>query len=139
MPTHLLKRAPERPRPTQNLAPGIDLALARLHEACGPTRYTFAMWLARQTQGPVFWIAPGWSGAPLNPDGMVGFVHPGRFTFIAPHRPEDVLWAMEETLRAGIVPLVVADVSGLPGLTSVRRLHLAAETGARETGHAPLG
>lgn len=139
MTTHLLRRAPERPRATLKLAPGINLALARLHEACGLARYSFAMWVARMSCGPVFWIAPDWSGAPLNPDGMARFADPGRFTFINPHRPEDVLWAMEETLRAGIVPLVIADLSGLPGLTAVRRLHLAAETGAAETGQAPLG
>ncbi|PSL20041.1 ImuA family protein [Shimia abyssi] len=139
MATHLFKRAPERPRPTLQVAPGITLALARLHEACGSARYTFALWLARQTRGPVFWIATDWSGAPLYPDGIARFVHPGRFTFIAPRRPEDVLWAMEETLRAGLVPLVVADLPGLPALTPVRRLHLAAETGAAESGQPPLG
>ncbi|MEP2533411.1 hypothetical protein [Shimia sp.] len=139
MATHLLKRAPDRPRPALEAAPGISLRLARLHEACGPARYTFALWLARQTRGPVFWIAPDWSAAPLNPDGMARFAHPGRFTFITPRRPEELLWTMEETLRAGIVPLVVADLPGLPALTPVRRLHLAAETGVAETGHAPLG
>ncbi len=139
MPTHLLTRSPERPRPMLEPAPGIALVLARLHEGCGPARHSFALWLARHSRGPVFWIAPEWSAAPLNPDGMARFVHPGRFTFLTPRRPEDVLWTMEETLRAGLVPLVVADLPGLPGLTPVRRLHLAAETGAADTGQPPLG
>ncbi|TCL09941.1 protein ImuA [Shimia isoporae] len=139
MSTHLLGRRSERPRPALSPAPEVSLTLCRLHEACGSARYTFALWLARHTQGPVFWIAPDWGTAPLNPDGMQRFVHPGRFTFLAPRRPEELLWCMEEVLRAGIVPLVIADIPGLPGLTPVRRLHLAAETGASETGQKPLG
>ncbi len=139
MPTHMLHRAPQRSAPTLSPTPEVVLTLARLHEACGPARYSFALWLARHTTGPVFWIAPDWGAAPLNPDGMAPFVNPARFFFVAPRRAEEALWAMEEVLRAGIVPLVVADLPGLPGLTPVRRLHLAAETGAKEGTTAPLG
>ncbi|KPA23119.1 hypothetical protein shim_14130 [Shimia sp. SK013] len=139
MSTHLLSRRSERPRPALAPVPEVSLTLTRLHEACGNARHTFALWLARHTQGPVFWIAPDWGTAPLNPDGMLRFIHPGRVTFIAPRRPDELLWCMEEILRAGIVPLVVADLPGPPGLTPVRRLHLAAETGAAETGQKPLG
>lgn len=139
MPTHLLHRAPQRTASTLSPTPEVALTLARLHEACGPARYSFALWLARHTTGPIFWIAPDWGAAPLNPDGMASFANPARFLFVAPRRAEEALWVMEEVLRAGIVPLVVADLPGLPGLTPVRRLHLAAETGAKEGDTAPLG
>ncbi len=139
MATHLLKRSPARSAAALSPLPDVALTLARLHEACGPARYTFALWLAAQTKGPLFWIAPSWAAAPLNPAGMAPFLNPGRVTFISPHRPEEVLWTMEEALRAGIVPMVVADLPGPPALTPVRRLHLAAETGATASGAPPLG
>mgnify|MGYP001568795247 CR=1 FL=1 len=139
MTTHLLERTPWRDRPQLQLAPGLTLPRARLHEACGGARVTFALWLAAQTEGPVFWIVPSWTPHRLNPDGMTGFCNPARFTFVSPLRPDDVLWSMEEVLRAGQVPLVVADIPGPPGLTAVRRMHLAAETGAAEGKITPTG
>lgn len=139
MATHLLKRAPARPADALAPVPEVALTLARLHEACGPARYSFALWLAHQVKGPLFWIAPDWGAAPLHPAGMAPFLNPGSVTFVSPRRPEEVLWTMEEVLRAGTVPLVVADLPGPPALTPVRRLHLAAETGAKASGRAPLG
>lgn len=75
----------------------------------------------------------------MNPDGMARWIDPGRFVFIDALRPEDVLWALEETLRSGAVPCVIGDLPGPPGLTQVRRMHLAAETGGREGNHTPIG
>ena len=120
------------------LWPGIHLTLARAHEVCGQFRHSFAMMVAQHTQGPVFWVAPEWSTDRLHAEGVTPFFSPGRLTFVSPKRAEDILWCVEEILRSSAVPLVVADLPGLPGLTPVRRLHLAAETGAREGGAAPL-
>ena len=138
--THLLSRTPHRPRPALTiLEGGVTLPLARLHECCGPGRHSFAMLVAGASRGAVFWIAPRWRGDTLNPDGMTAFTDPARFTFVTPDRAEDVLWTLEEVLRSGVVPLAVADLPAPPGLTAVRRLHLAAETGASGAGNAQDG
>lgn len=138
MATHLLTRTDRRPGPQVALHDQIPLAQGRVHECCGPARRTFALWLAGRTTGPVLWILPEWTPDRLNPDGMLPFADPARFLFVEARRAEDLLWCMEEALRAGAVPLVVADLPGPPALTPVRRMHLAAETGGM-SGPPPLG
>ncbi|MEO0938589.1 MAG: hypothetical protein AAFY38_10590 [Pseudomonadota bacterium] len=132
----LLSRAPAHTAPTVPLIPGgPELTLGRVHEMCGGARRSLALWLAAQMRGPVLWIAPAWEPEALNPCGIVPFLDPARLLLVRPKRPEDLLWSMEEALRAGIVPLIVADLPGLPSLTQVRRMHLAAEGGSAP----PLG
>ena len=139
MQTTLLTRGQAPKRPALSLLKDIDLDLGRVHECAGRARRVFALMLAARTSGPVLWIAPAYGTDKLNPDGMLRFVDPGRFIFVAPQRAEDLLWSMEEALRSGAVPLVVADMPGFPALTPVRRLHLAAEVGAAQAPRPPLG
>ena len=139
MSTQLLTRRKHLPRSGQPVIGDLELKKGRLHECCGSARHLFALMMIAQTQGPVFWISPSWTPDTLNPDGMVDLIDPGRFIFVTPQRPEDILWTLEEILRSGVVPIAVADIPGLPGLTAVRRLHLAAETGGEEGSHLPTG
>ena len=139
MQTTLLTRNQSPKRPALTLLKDIDLDLGRVHECAGRARRVFALMLAARTSGPVLWIAPAYGTDKLNPDGMLRFVDPGRFIFVAPQRAEDLLWSMEEALRSGAVPLVVADMPGFPALTPVRRLHLAAEAGAAQASRPPIG
>jgi len=129
----------DRTRPALTVLGDLSLPLVRAHEICGPARHMLAMLVAGATEGPVFWITPAWGAEALNPDGMAALAQPARFTFITARRPEDILWTLEEVLRSGMVPLAVAELPKPPGMTAVRRLHLAAETGAKEGSVRPLG
>ena len=134
-----ISRQGAKPRPTLAFLGALRLDRARVHEFCGPARRTLALMAARATEGPVLWISPGWMPDRLNPQGVLSFITPGRLIFVQPRRIEDLLWSMEEALRSGTVALVVAALPDAPGLTPVRRLHLAAETGRAEGQIAPLG
>lgn len=122
-----------------------DLALrrARLHELCGPARVMLAALVMAKSLGPVVWIRPGWWPERLNAAGLQPLANPARLLLVRADRDEAALWAAEEALRSGAVPLVIAETAAPPGLTPVRRLHLAAEAGAetarRDGSTAPLG
>ena len=120
---------PLRSRGSLSLCPDVTLVHGRAHEICGGARRTLALWLATKTEGPVLWISPSWQSVDLHAEGVWHHFDPGRLIFLRVQRAEDLLWSVEEALRSGAVPLVVADLPGPPALTPVRRLHLAAEQG----------
>jgi protein ImuA len=136
MPIPLLSPPGTRARPPQTLLGSLTLARGRVHEFCGRARVTLAAVVLGQTTGPVIWAHPGWQAERLFPDGLLRHADPGRIVFASARRPEDLLWTMEEALRSGAVPLVVAELTSPPALTPVRRLHLAAEAGAAAAAHA---
>lgn len=123
---------------TVPILPDLEFAKGRVHELCGPTRRRLALHVAHAMEGPVFWIVPAWQRDHLCAQGIMPFINPGRITFVHPDKAIDLLWCLEEVLRTGVVPLVVGDLPSPPALTPVRRLQLAAETGASR-GVAPLG
>lgn len=134
---------PRSKQGVQPLAGGLGLLRGRVHECLGPARVVMAAMVMARSVGPVLWVVPAWSGERLFPDGLAGFADPSRLVMVQARRVPDMLWAMEEGLRSGAVPLVVADLPEVPGLTPVRRLQLAAESGgevaAGRRGLAPLG
>lgn len=127
----------------QPLVGDLGLMRARVHEICGPARISLAAFLLKETSGTVIWILPSWRPERVYPPGLLPYCDPNRIIFARIRRPEDALWAVEEALRSGAAPLVLADLTEPPALTPIRRLHLAAEAGI-EAAHrfarpAPLG
>ncbi|MDA0187371.1 MAG: hypothetical protein O3C59_07840, partial [Proteobacteria bacterium] len=127
----LTRQSHHSARPSLPLLGQFRLAGARAHEICGAARRRLALWLAAEAQGPVIWIRPAWHPDRLHMAGIRDEIDPGRLLMIAPERPEDLLWTMEEVLRAGVVAVAICDLPAPPGLTAIRRLHLAAEAGAQ--------
>lgn len=142
--TKLTRQSHRTTRPGLRLLNHFTLDGARAHELCGHARRRLALWLAASDThidiaSQILWIRPDWHPDRLHLAGVRREIDPGRLIFVECCRPADLLWCMEESLRAGLNRLVIADLPEPPGLTPVRRLHLAAEAGFEKTGRAPVG
>lgn len=142
--TKLTRASHRNDRPGLRLLDRFDLAGGRAHEFCGHTRRRLALWLAASdthtdVASQILWIRPDWHPDRLHMAGVRAEIDPGRLVFVECCRPADLLWCMEEALRGGLTRMVVVDLPEPPGLTPVRRLHLAAEAGFERTGRAPVG
>ncbi|MFM2390984.1 MAG: hypothetical protein RLZZ437_2539 [Pseudomonadota bacterium] len=124
-----------QPRAMQPFIGPLALARGRVHEFCGPSRRALAAMLMAQTTGPVIWALPAWQAERIYPCGLESFADPRRVIWALCRQPLDLLWSAEEVLRSGAAPLMVVECLSPPGLTPVRRLHLAAEAGTELAGH----
>ncbi len=110
----------------------LSLQHRRVHEAEGRGRRSFAMFQAVRHPGPLVWIVPSHAPDLLMlrglPQGLGERLH-----ILRPVGETDLLWCVEETLRASPVSLVIAEPDKPLSLTAGRRLQLAAEAG-RTTG-----
>lgn len=114
--------------------PADPLALrpARVHEAEGRGRRAFALFQAARHPGPLVWITAAHAPElPMLRGLPQGLGH--RLHLLRPQSETDLLWCIEETLRAAPVALVIAEPEKPLSLTAGRRLQLAAEAG-RTTG-----
>lgn len=119
-------------RPDPSPADPFDLRPRRVHEAAGPGRRAFALFQAVRHTGPLVWILPGHAPELPMPRGVPRGVGE-RLHLLRPQREADLLWCIEESLRAVPVGLVIAEPSSPLSLTAGRRFQLAAEAG-RTTG-----
>src|SRR5260370_23562916 len=113
--------------------PGGGLKLGAVHEImgaggdeedCAAASGFAAGILARLGTGPVLWCLrwPDLYGPGLLAHGL----DPARLVLVAARRDDDILWAVEEGLRAPGLAVVVGEVGRLP-MVAGRRLQLAAE------------
>lgn len=106
----------------------LTLVAARVHEAQGRARRAFALFQAARSPGTLVWIIP--THLPELP--FLGALPSGvneRLHLFRPTTETDLLWTVEEALRAPGVGLVIAEPQRPLSLTAGRRLQLAAEAG----------
>ncbi len=101
----------------------------RMHEACGPGAVFFAATVAAGMNGTVVWVRERWRVEQINPLGLVDLLPPERLLVASAETHTDLLATAEESLRSGVVPLVVMELNSPLDLTTGRRLQLAAQAG----------
>lgn len=110
----------------------FDLHPRRVHEVEGRGRRAFALFQAARHPGPLVWILPAhMPEVPMLRGLPIGVGE--RLHLFRPNGETDLLWCIEESLRAAPVSLVIAEPSSPLSLTAGRRFQLAAEAG-RTTG-----
>ncbi|MEN8841345.1 MAG: hypothetical protein ABF254_09765 [Octadecabacter sp.] len=107
----------------------FPLQAKRVHEACGPSAFSFAFALAGQQQASVLWVREAWLSDQINPVGFNQYLDPHRLLLAKGKDQTEVLATAEDSLRSGAVGLTVIELTKPIGLTAGRRLQLAAETG----------
>jgi protein ImuA len=112
--------------------PGGGLARGALHEILGiggdeedgALAAAFAAHILGRLEGVVLWCLPR---SDLYGPGLAAYgLDPERVVLVRASRDAEILWAMEEGLRALGIAAVVGEVGSLPMVAS-RRLQLAAE------------
>lgn len=110
------------------LITAYPLRPSRMHEACGPGAVSFALRTTAHTHGDTLWVREQWLPEQLLPAGFEG-LDPSRLILAQTKSQTDTLAIMEEALRDGAAPFVVAQITAPISLTAGRRLQLAAKAG----------
>lgn len=105
------------------------LRSARVHEAYGAGAASFALVACAQRSGPLLWLREGWRGETLSPAGLAAFLDPARLLVARTKTQTDTLAVAEESLRNGVISLVVIELTRPLDLREGRRLQLAAKAG----------
>lgn len=123
MKTLSIQREPVR------LANNIVLPRARVHEALGFAKDSFAILAAAQTSGPIMWIGQSAAISTITPCALSGFIDPTRIILIEAANRLETLWSTEQALRCQGASVVISQLHTGPDLKESRRLQLAAEQG----------
>jgi protein ImuA len=111
------------------------LKIGRMHEACGSGAYFFALGNAAHRGGTVLWVREKRGSEQLDPLGFAHLVNPDDVLMALTQSQTESLAVAEESLRSGVIPVVVMELSDPLDLTAGRRLQLAAKAG-KSTGVA---
>ncbi|WP_299736543.1 hypothetical protein [uncultured Roseobacter sp.] len=114
---------------TCDISTSFPLRPDRMHEVCGPGAQSFAVICAAHAGAVFLWIRESWRSEQLNPAGFMDFFPPENLLVATAGNQTEVLATAEESLRSGVFPLVIMELSGPLDLTSGRRLQLAAKAG----------
>jgi protein ImuA len=106
----------------------VTLVPHRVHDVEGSGRRSFALFQSLRHAGQILWVLPAHEVRRPMLRGLPAGLSE-RLLLLTPKGETDLLWCVEEALRAAPIGLVIAEPQQPLSLTAGRRLQLAAEAG----------
>ena len=105
--------------------PGLFLKRGNIHQIAGPSRFIFALIIARNIKNHVTWIRRKKCAVSLYPDGLTSWVDINKFILVDTVTNQESTWIMEEFLKSGLSELLVCELHETIQYSSLRRIILS--------------
>ena len=105
--------------------PGLFLKRGNIHQIAGPSRFIFALIIARNIKNHVTWIRRKKCAVSLYPDGLTSWVDINKFILVDTVTNQEATWIMEEFLKSGLSELLVCELHETIQYSSLRRIILS--------------
>ena len=105
--------------------PGLFLKRGNIHQIAGPSRFIFALIIARNIKSHVTWIRRKKCAVSLYPDGLTSWVDINKFILVDTVTNQEATWIMEEFLKSGLSELLVCELHETIQYSSLRRIILS--------------
>ena len=80
--------------------PGLFLKRGSIHQVAGPSRFIFALIIARNIKNYITWIREKECTNLLYPDGLTSWVDINKFILVDSITSQESAWIMEEFLKS---------------------------------------
>ena len=105
--------------------PGLFLKRGSVHQIAGPSRFIFALIIARNIKNHVTWIRRKKCAVSLYPDGLTSWVDINKFILVDTVTNQESTWVIEEFLKSGLSELLVCELYETIQYSSLRRIILS--------------
>ena len=112
--------------------PGLFLKRGGVHQVAGPSRFIFALIIARNIKNYITWIREKECANSLYPDGLTSWVDINKFILVDSITSQESTWVIEEFLKSGISELLVCELHKPIQYSSLRRIILSFKNIAEE-------
>ena len=107
------------------ILPGLFLKRGNIHQIAGPSRFIFALIIARNIKNHVTWIRRKKCAVSLYPDGLTSWVDINKFILVDTVTNQESTWIMEEFLKSDLSELLVCELHETIQYSSLRRIILS--------------
>ena len=112
--------------------PGLFLKRGGVHQVAGPSRFIFALIIARNIKNYITWIREKECSNSLYPDGLTSWVDINKFILVDSITSQESTWVMEEFLKSGVSELLVCELHKPIQYSILRRIILSFKNVAEE-------